>query len=67
MVVDYYHIELVCVWGLNETKKKKFFFFFFFFDFFFFFFGKKSPESAPKFSGRSGNRKHNYFFFLALG
>ena len=23
MVVDYYHIELVCVWRLNETKKKK--------------------------------------------
>ena len=26
-------------------------------------FWKKSLESAPKFSGRSGNRKHNYFFF----
>ena len=40
-----------------KKKKKNFFFFFFFF------FEKKSPESAPKFSGRSGNRKHNYFFW----
>ena len=44
---------------LKKKKKKKYFFF----EFFFFFF-LKSPESAPKFSDRSGNRKHNYFFFL---
>ena len=44
----------------KKKKKKKFFFLFIFF---LFFFWKKSLESAPKFSGRSGNRKHNYFFF----
>ena len=44
----------------KKNKKKNFFFFLFFLIFFFW---KKSPESAPKFSGRSGNRKHNYFFF----
>ena len=27
---------------------------------------KKSLESAPKFSGRSGNRKHIYFFFCLI-
>ena len=47
-----------------KLKKKKKNFFFFFLIFFFFFFKKKSPESVPKFSGRSGNRKHSYFFFV---
>ena len=41
----------------KKKKKKKFILFIFF--------GKKSIESAPKFSDRSGNRKHSYFF-LAL-
>ena len=36
--------------SIYKKKKKKFFFF------------KKSSESAPKFSGRSGNWKHSYFF-----
>ena len=42
---------------LKKKKKKTFFFLIFFF------LKKKSPESATKFSGRSGNRKHSYFFF----
>ena len=44
----------------KKKKKKKNFFFFLIF---FFWGGKKSLESAPKFLGRSGNRKHSYFFF----